>query len=149
MADWCDEMMLAEIAERTSGLCVKCWRERNGQRISEIEIRNMGRRVELGAHPRDRTNGKGNRGRQRQVERAKRRARKRLAMMFPELYDIFLAEERARVGLDPWPADAALTEGDARSTLDFAAVYHALDEHGVDVDGPAVEPETEDGRSER
>ena len=140
--DWCSELFLAEIAQKTSGFCVKCWRDEFGGDLTEIEVRNMGRRIQVGAtHNKQRVDGKGNRARQRQVERAKFRALKRLRALFPEIYDIFVAEERARVGLDPWPVETAIRGGDAESTVEFARVYAALAEAEVDVPAPSVDPD--------
>lgn len=63
---------------------------------------------------------------------------KRLRAIFGDFYDMLLAEERAAVGLDPWPIETVVGANPglgAEETVDFAAVYHALDEHGVTADG--------------
>ena len=68
----------------------------------------------------------------------------RLRTVFPDLYDVFYAEERARLGLDPWTVDAMLSDGPdpgCQQTMDFARVYHSLTEHGVDVNGLENQPE--------
>lgn len=61
---------------------------------------------------------------------------RRLRAIFPDLYDILLAEERAAAGLDPWPLGTALATGpdpDGSQTERFAILYHALQDRGVNV----------------
>ena len=92
-----------------------------------------------GPQPHQRSRSKGDKGTKTAVQQAKVRARKRLQALFPDLFDIFYAEERARVGLDPWPIELALRRGpdpDCQQTMGFAHVYHALEEYGVETDGP-------------
>jgi hypothetical protein len=95
--------------------------------------------------PRSRqSRAKGDKSTKRLTEHARLRALKRLRAVFPDLYDVFYAEERARVGLEPWTIDMAVgptADTGCNETLDFARVYHALDQHGVDVHGLEVQPE--------
>lgn len=66
--------------------------------------------------------------------KAKRAARKRLAAMFPDVYDMLLAEERGLLGLEPWPAEIALRSGgDPIVELGFAEMLTELDARGVTV----------------
>lgn len=84
---------------------------------------------------------KGNKERQKASEKARLRAMQRLRAVFPDLYDIFLAEERARAGLEPWPLEKAIKpseDQDGSKTLDFARVYHHLQQAGVNVDAPSI-----------
>lgn len=129
--------IIREILERTDGLCIDCWRDQYANVLAEIEVRSRGRSLRMPARPRSRRGTKGDRSTAVLADKAKRRARKRLAMIFPDLYDVLLAEERARVGLEPFPVEVVLHDDvdmDAHETLEFAAVYHALIEHGVDLD---------------
>lgn len=138
--EWCSEIVLKEIAERTGDLCTDCYRGHLGRSLAEIEVRARGQRVQARMTKNQRPKNKGNRWTHKQTEKARLRALKRLRTVFPDLYDIFYAEERARVGLEPWSIDAAVRdtgELDTEKTLDFARTYHALKDHGVDTDGLA------------
>ena len=71
-------------------------------------------------------------------DKAKRAAMRRLRAFCPELYDLLLADERMKRGLDPYPVETAVLPGsglDGWETMDAAAFYHALarQEH---IDGP-------------
>jgi hypothetical protein len=148
---WCESLVLLEVTERTAGLCVTCWRSHLGAQAAEVEVVNRGERLKVSVSRRrggPRTN-KGDRDTHRKADKAKVRALRRLKGVFPDLYDVFYAEERARVGLDPWTVDSVINEPPemrAEQTLRFAAVYAALNDHGVDVDGLEVQPENEDAR---
>ena len=138
--EWCSELVLKEITERTGGLCTDCFRTHLGEQLTEVEVRARGQRVRAQMTGPRRSDSKGNRWTAKQTEKARTRALKRLRTVFPDMYDVFYAEERARVGLDPWSIDALVRENDGPSveeTLDFARTYHALDKHGVDIDGLA------------
>lgn len=53
-------------------------------------------------------------------EHARRRAKTRLANLYPAVYDQILAEERGKLGLEPWPVELAVRGGqdpDASKTL--------------------------------
>jgi hypothetical protein len=137
---WCSNIVLLEITERTGGLCTECWRTHLGQQAAEVEVVSKGSRVKvkLAKGRMGDRNNKGNRDTHRKADRAKLRAMRRLRSLFPDLYDMFYAEERARAGLDAWTVDTVIQKQsalDAKQTLDFARVYHALTNHGVDVDG--------------
>ena len=147
---WCPNIALVEITERTRGLCTDCWRTHLGQQAAEVEVVSKGSRVKVKLKgPGDGERSKGNRDTHRKADRAKLRAMRRLRSLFPDLYDMFYAEERARAGLDAWTVDTVVQEQspmDAQQTLDFARVYHALTDHGVDVDGLEDAQENEDVR---
>ncbi len=69
------------------------------------------------------------------AEKARRNARARLAAMFPDLYDIVLAEERSRLGLKPWTVDLAIRakeDPDGELALGFAEMTAALQREGID-----------------
>lgn len=149
---WCGSIVLVEVAERTTGLCTACWRTHLGEQAAAVEVVNRGQRTAVVTKRQRRggpRTGKGDRDTHRKADKAKVRAMRRLKGVFPDLYDVFYAEERARVGLDPWTVDSVVNqpaEMGAEQTLAFAAVYSALTEHGVDVDGLEVQSENEDAR---
>lgn len=79
---------------------------------------------------------KGNRATRQAADHATRSAAKRLQGLFPDLFDILIAEERQRRGLEPFPFDRAIQAPDAMTPseiIDFARVFDALDEAGVEV----------------
>lgn len=135
-----DALVLDVTARRTGDLCVDCLAER-GEPLRHIEVEARGARLPIplrATRPKrsHRTSTPESRARERLVDKCKDRARKRLAAIFPDLYDVLLAEERAAVGLDPWSIDRALRaadDPDGNQTVEFAALYHALEEQGVDV----------------
>lgn len=135
--EWCGELVLKEITERTGGLCTECFRSHLGRSLAEVEVRARGQRVRASMTGNTQSPDKGNRWTHRQTEKARLRAMKRLRVVFSDLYDVFYAEERARLGLDAWSIDAVVRDTDGlgvEETLDFARTYHALNEHGVDFD---------------
>jgi len=149
---WCGELVIVEVAQRTGGLCGACFRTHLGEQVAAVEAVSRGERmlVNLGKQSASRQlRAKGDLDTKRKTEHARKRALKRLRAVFPDMYDIFYAEERARVGLEPWTLESALAPGpdpDGGQTLAFARMYHRLTEHGVDVDGLEVQPENEDAR---
>jgi hypothetical protein len=149
---WCESIVLVEVAERTAGLCTPCYRTHLGAQVAAVEVVNRGERLNVVVSRRKRGGprvGKGDRDTHRKADKAKIRAMRRLKGLFPDLYDVLYAEERARVGLDPWTVDSVINqpaEMSAEQTLAFAEVYARLTEHGVDVDGLEVQPENEDAR---
>jgi hypothetical protein len=131
----CGELVLTEIALRTQGLCVDCYHSEHGDRLVDIEVRLAGARVHTPTkYPRPPTS-KGNLWTKKAAEKANKRAMLRLRGMFPDLYDILRAEERGRVGLDPWPVERVLEPDQAGPTVeesvDFAALVNALDAAGI------------------
>lgn len=148
--EWCGALVLVEITRHTGGLCSTCFSSELGGKIAAVEVISRGQRtrVRLTKGHNGPRSGKGDRDTQRKAEKAKTRALKRMRALFPELYDIFYAEERARVGLPAWTIPAALSDpGEGvEQTLGFAQMYHALTEHGADVDGLEIQSENEDAR---
>lgn len=134
--EWCADLVLEEVAQRTRGFCTGCYRKLIAPSLSEIEVRNRGRRMTTPVRLKtNRATNKGDRETQREAAKANERARKRLSMIFPELYDVLRAEERSRVGLDPWPVEAVVKapEGPtADESIDFARVLAALDDAGIE-----------------
>lgn len=146
---WCADLVIKEVAQRTGGFCSVCWQKEFEENVSHLEVvarsSREPRRTSINASRRQRPN-KGVRGNQKMVERAKSRALTRLKNLFPDLYDIFLAEERAKVGLDPWPIEMAIRgkhDVDGSETLEFARMYHLLEQLGVEVDGTSHKRKTQ------
>lgn len=147
----CSALVIVEIAERTGGLCSGCFRSELGRQLTAVEVISRGQRhtVDLSKRRYGPRTGKGDRDTHRKAEKAKLRAMRRLRTLFPDLYDMFYAEERARAGLPAWTVDAGLAgtgEEPMEQTMGFAHMYHQLTEHGVDVDGLEVQSENEDAR---
>jgi len=146
--EWCGALVIVEIARRTQGLCSSCFQTHLGEQIAEVEVISRGDRVNVRSRGRRKLQkDKGDKDTKRRADQAQRRAYRRLRGVFPDLFDVFYAEERARAGLEPWTIESAVakpSEMDALQTLEFARVYHQLTEHGVDVDGLEVQPENQD-----
>jgi hypothetical protein len=132
----CNQPTLDEIARVTKGLCAECHRARTAPATTLIEVMVAGERMKVNTAPRrKRRTNRGRRETRAAAAQAKRRAMRRLRAAFPDFYDMLVAEERARAGLDPYPLGRLVAQGPGASqTLDFAATYHALAEHGVDLD---------------
>lgn len=132
-----DSLVLEPVAKRTGGLCTDCFEER-GSPLRSIEVEARGARfpVRLGRSKRPKNpKTPESRARERALDSCKSKAMRRLKSVFPDLYDIFLAEERAKAGFDPWPLETALIHGpdpDGSQTEAYARLYHALQDRGVD-----------------
>jgi len=132
----CGALVLLEITYRTDGLCVECFRGHLGSKIAEVEVRSRSRNITLRRQARNKTPNKGNRATKQASTNAARMAANRLRQLFPDLYSILLAEERARFGLDPFPLERVIHQPDsmtASEIIDFALVYDSLNEQGVDL----------------
>ena len=135
-----DELVLDVVANRTGDLCVDCLKANGGPR-RKIEVLARGTRIPVPLKAPKRQKKRSapsdeSKAREKQVEKCRAKARKRLQALFPDFYDILLAEERAAAGFDPWPLSRAVMFGpdpDGSQTEAFLAVYHALDDRGVDV----------------
>lgn len=150
---WCGALVLVEIARRTDSLCATCYQSHLGEQLTQVEVVSKAQRMTMtvtkSGAPSKTHRRKGDKSTKRLTEHARVRALKRLRSVFPDLYDVFYAEERARVGLEPWTIDVAVgavTDPGCNETLEFAKLYHALSEHGVDVDGLKVQSENQDPR---
>jgi hypothetical protein len=125
-----------EVARRTGGLCPEAWQAKQGRRSETIELVMRGRRLKVPVtRPRQKHNKtltSEQKHRKKQAEKAKEAARKRVAAMFPDLYDTILADERAQRGLEPWTVEQAVRGGDANVDLGFAELFAELEDRGVD-----------------
>jgi hypothetical protein len=126
-----DAWVLREVASRTGGVCSKCWRE--GRRTASLPIVADATTLSVDVRkPRRRRRGtRGSIDTRHRSEHARRRAKTRLAQLYPEVYEQLLAEERAALGMEPWPIEiAARHHGDASETLGTLAAYHRRTENG-------------------
>lgn len=125
-------LIVDEVARRTGGLCGDCHVAAGAPRVRTLEVVGRGvryqvpiRRNEPKKRKREMTPER--RARKKLTEKAATNARKRLAAAMPELYEMFLADERASLGLEPWPLEIALrNKGDAEVELAFAELAREL-----------------------
>lgn len=101
-----------EVARRTDDRCPECFAASGGKRITELELVGRGMKVKIpiksGRKRAARPDTPERAARRREARKARVAARKRLAAIFPDLYDVILADERASRGLEPWPVDVAV-----------------------------------------
>lgn len=133
----CGTIIVKQVAQRTFGFCDLCAKGLIGKPARVAEVINAGRRayLPLKTHKAERCKYP---DREKKAEKARLRAMKRLKVMFPEIYDILLAEERSKEGLNPWTVERAIDRSEraaSEATLDFANVYAALSQQGVDLHG--------------
>jgi len=100
--DTCAALVVEYLAWQTGGLCFECFATGTGARLRELETVH---RATLHTVP---VRGANRRRRHRPkrtnpatVDLARRAAQRRLARLFPEVYDVLYAEERAARGLPP------------------------------------------------
>lgn len=112
-----------EVARITGGRCAECAAARLRQRIATIELVGQGRRLQVPerAEPRGRRRKKkltaARLARKELAAKARHQARMRLSELLPDLYDALLAEERATLGLEPWPVQIAVRASSAEPDL--------------------------------
>lgn len=83
----------------------------------EVLLRIDGRDLRLSA-PSRRSGSRGSRETRNKREKAKRAAERRLARLYPTIYRVLLAQERAARGLDPYPPGSPYAEGDLMAEID-------------------------------
>lgn len=129
----CGALVLVEISQRTRGLCTECFRGDLGQSLAEIEVRIQGRNMTMKMPRQRRSAEKGDLRTHRLGNRARARADKRLRQLFRDLYEVLLAEERARLGLEPFPYETVIHNdpGDPSQSIEFARVFAALEEADI------------------
>lgn len=127
--------MLSVVAARTDGLCGRCHIAAGSPRIGPLELVGRGVKVSIprGGRKRKRAESASRRESRRLARLAKDRARKRLAAIFPDAYDMLVAEERGNLGLEPWSIDAAVRGGDPLVEIGFAEMMSELEQRGVNV----------------
>jgi hypothetical protein len=114
--------VLTDVARWSGGDCTECFQANGCQRRSRVEILTRGRRISIPLHaPKNRRHKP--KVKSKDAEKAKERARAKLAAMFPELYQVLVADERSAAGLKPWTVPMALQRGGpeaAEATIAFA-----------------------------
>lgn len=129
----CRQLILDEVARVTGGLCGEHWRLRLDP-VKVIELGNRSARYPVypGASRRQRRRKRSTKTRTANeglAEKARRAAQRRMKDVFPEIYELFLGEERERLGLPPFPIERTLLMPDAdatQETVEFAALYDRL-----------------------
>lgn len=132
----CGAMVLDAVAFRTTFLCLGCFNDGIAE-LRTVEVMNRGARVviPMGSKKRNRVRPKRYSPNQRLAEHAQRSAWRRLASIYPDLYEMLYDEERARRGLQPIIRRGARSYTEiASETLTFDDVYDALHSLG-DIDG--------------
>lgn len=129
--------MLDIIAHKTSGLCPDCFRAKTNPFLTAVVAHNnSGERVKLRlvtrrrppSHKAGKKRAKGrNKDRDRTVRQAQARAMRRLRELYPDVYEVLLADERAEAGLEPWTIERALTAHRPYSHFDELAKYAGID----------------------
>lgn len=133
----CSTWVRDEVAAVTQNRCPACYQADGAERTVAIELVGRGMRVQVplgGRRTKKRKLTEGRIARRKLNDRAKTSARKRLAMMFPDLYATLVADERARLGLEPWPVETAVHTVDPDTELGFAELLSELETRGVDTE---------------
>lgn len=136
----CGKPVLNEVAYKTRGRCSDCFRAKLNPVFDEIIavtkdreriLLKLDRRTPGERAQRRRAKAR-TRAKQREQHRvtmlARTRAMSRLAKTFPAVFEFYLADERAKLGLEAWTVDRALTEHrlDDR-TMELLRAYASLE----------------------
>lgn len=134
----CSTPVLDIVAYKTKGLCPGCHRKGLAEILEPMEARGRGLRVQLPKRERTeqqreidrrkaekRRHDPDRRQAERLREQSKQAAFKRMRDIFPALFEVLVAQERAERGLEPWTVTAALTPGTLEATLELLADYDA------------------------
>ncbi len=139
----CSNYVLEVVAYKTGGLCADCFRARAAEIIDPVMVivdgrerivlrtdqskRDPAERARRAKARREKRQDPDEKEHRKQVAACSNRARRRLQRLFPELWEVLLADERAKAGLNAWTIDRALTPGEASSSLQMLAEYHRLE----------------------
>lgn len=137
----CPAMVLNEIAWKSGGRCAECFRKATNAWFDElIAVTPTGERIPVRLHRSKRTRGErlrrkkartrspSTKDRARLTMLAQTRAKSRLARLMPEIYEIMLADERAKLDLNAWTIERALTAHRLdESTYRLLDAYHLRD----------------------
>jgi beta-phosphoglucomutase-like phosphatase (HAD superfamily) len=132
-----------EVAWKTGGLCSDCFRDAAMNVFAETVLHGPdGMRLPVIIHRSQRSPGdRAQRARSRKaakrkptakqrhtlVARSERRAKQRLAKMFPGIYELLLAIEREQLGLEGWTIERCLTSHRPNHELDMLLRMHGID----------------------
>lgn len=112
---------------QTGGLCEVCFVDANRVPLRKLEIVARSGVVAMPLTRKQKRYKSRKTKRERDAERAKLAAMRRLAAIFPDFFQILLAEERSDRGLSPRPKNAAPLGWDdptGEQTRAFLAAYH-------------------------
>jgi hypothetical protein len=141
----CENVLLNEVSYATAGLCSACWLSLPSEERKTVEVLIERRTAKVSTHHKRTAANRHREARRRasptsrakkvaKVE-AKRAAARRIALKYRAEYLEILAHERAKRGLEPWPAVLALEYAKATgTTISGAEVYAAGDAEAQDVD---------------
>lgn len=113
-----------EVANCTGGVCLECFHNEGAKLIHKIELVRRGQRlvVPKRAKPDRRKRHRPERNARKNLNaKARERARKRLSEIYPNIYNVLLAEEREALGLAPWPEAIAVRGSDPTAEILEAA----------------------------
>lgn len=117
------KLVREDVAWCTGGLCLEHFHAEGSKRIERIELVRRGQRLSVPARvkPVKRKRHRPERNARKNLNaKARERARKRVADLFPELYVILLAEEREALGLPALPVQVAVQGGDPTAAIEYA-----------------------------
>jgi len=117
-------------------MCPEAFQQQLDPIVTEIELVGRGSRIRVPTKKRAKPNRKhqGNVQRQQLNRKAKINARKRLAAMFPDLYDMLVADERQQLGLDPYPRESSMKRHSPEVDIRFAQLFAELQNCEVDTE---------------
>ena len=140
----CSQPELDVVGWKTNGLCAACFRAGANALFADVIAHHAsGERVRLSLVSEKRSPGERRRRRfkskrertdhERKVRRAEAAALRRLKHLYPDVYEVLVADERAERGLDAWTVDRAVTPHHAGSRLQELAVLTdtTLEDHGL------------------
>lgn len=127
-----DQWVPHHLSVQTGGLCEQCFVANNREPLRALEIVSRAGVIAMPPKRKKRYKTRTTK-RERDAEKAKLAAYRRLAAIFPDFYQMLLAEERVDRGLSPRPKNAApLGHEDPTggTTREFLDVYHHLESMG-------------------
>lgn len=104
----CRNIVLEVVARRTCGLCDECIAAGLLPTFRDLSVMIGGQRHGIGARKRNDRGGR-DKSQQRLARAAERRSLTRLKNLCPGLFDLILAEERAKEGLEPMTIERAIS----------------------------------------
>lgn len=145
--DQCATFVLDVIAFKTRGLCAECFRRQANAIIDPVMVivdgrerlvlrtdvsrRKPGARAQRARARRRKRQEPDEKARRKEVAACADRARRRLQRLFPEMWEILLADERAKAGLNAFTIDRCLRgeplDGPS-SSLELLAIYHHIEQ---------------------
>jgi len=141
----CDTAVRTEVAYKTQQHCPDCFRAYANEILDPVMVVVAGReKIVLRSHKHSTADREQRRRakkeakqrpdvkeRMRIVSQCNQRATAKLRRIFPELFEVLLADERAKVGLDAWTIDRTLTPGEASSSLEMLKSYYHVDQEST------------------